>query len=178
MPKPHIYFITGASGAGKTTLVSELKAKYGNRNTWAFEHFDSIGVPSTEEMTRQFGSPSDWQKAMTFEWAKRLISNYTDKEIIIFEGQVNLVFIKAAFEACNFFNYTAILIDCQPDVISARLKLRGQPELDNEDMRNWFRFLRDQAIQSATPIIDTSKLTKEQMAEVFEKYLDHNYSQS
>ncbi|GAB6091681.1 nSTAND3 domain-containing NTPase [Spirochaeta dissipatitropha] len=60
-----IYFITGASGVGKTTLVANLKNQYSEK-AWDFFHFDSIGVPSLEEMEEKYGSGSEWQKAMTF----------------------------------------------------------------------------------------------------------------
>lgn len=172
MSKEHIYFITGASGAGKTTLVSELKAKYADRVDWVFHHFDSIGVPSTEEMTAQFGSPANWQRAKTFEWVDRLLPKYEGKHIVIFEGQVNLDYIKEAFASYDFTDYTTILIDCSDDIMVQRLTHdREQPELVNYDMKNWFRFLREQAKKSGAPIIDTSNLTKEQMVEEFEHHL-------
>jgi len=62
-----IHFITGASGVGKTTLVANLKNKYAD-TSWDFFHFDSIGVPSLEVMEKQYGSGSEWQKAMTYTW--------------------------------------------------------------------------------------------------------------
>ena len=89
-----IYFITGASGVGKTTLISGLKKKYGN-TPWTFFHFDSIGVPSVSEMKKKFGSASGWQKAKANEWIDKLIRNYTGKKIF-FEGQVNVEFIRDA----------------------------------------------------------------------------------
>ena len=57
MPKL-IVFLTVASGVGKTTLIDQLKSKYKDSN-WAFLHFDSIGVPSLDEMIDLFGSPSN-----------------------------------------------------------------------------------------------------------------------
>ena len=76
-----IYFITGASGVGKTTLVDQLKEKY-KKMPWALLHFDAIGVPSLEEMEKEFGSPSAWQKVKTYEWINRLINEYEDEKII------------------------------------------------------------------------------------------------
>lgn len=57
-----IYFITGASGVGKTSLVSSLKEKYKNKNDWIFLHFDSIIVPPQQEMIDKFGSMENCQK--------------------------------------------------------------------------------------------------------------------
>ena len=61
-----IYFITGASGVGKTTLIEQLDKKYNNKR-WSFLHFDSIGVPSVEDMIKEYGSPSGWQEAITYQ---------------------------------------------------------------------------------------------------------------
>src|SRR5690349_18708985 len=89
-----VYFITGASGAGKTTLVAQLKEKYGHM-PWSFFHFDSIGVPSLEEMTKEFGSPTGWQKAKAYEWIDKSVHDSGEK--IFLEGQVNLEFISGGF---------------------------------------------------------------------------------
>ena len=61
-----IYFITGASGVGKTTLLNGLTKKYSDKR-WTFLHFDSIGIPPIEEIKKNFGSPSGWQKVKTTE---------------------------------------------------------------------------------------------------------------
>lgn len=66
-----IIFITGASGVGKTSLVLTLKKKYKNKINLEFLHFDSIGVPSSEEMIIKFGSIENWQKEKTNEWIKK-----------------------------------------------------------------------------------------------------------
>jgi ABC-type ATPase involved in cell division len=52
----HICFVTGASGVGKTTLFRELEKRHESKKEWRFLHFDSIGVPSHEDMIKRFGS--------------------------------------------------------------------------------------------------------------------------
>ena len=135
-----ICFITGASGVGKTTLVSGLKKKYSGM-AWSFLHFDSIGVPSIAEMRRSYGSPADWQKVKTWEWIARLVNGNNDTKVFL-EGQVNLHFIRSGFQKYHFENYEIILIDCSEDVMSYRiLHKRCQPELLTDEMKNWLRFL-------------------------------------
>ncbi len=171
----HIFFITGASSVGKTSLVYELKNKYQNQN-WIFLHFDSIGVPTSEEMIKQFGSVENWQKEKTFQWVKKILSEYNHDEIIIFEGQVNLQFIKEGFSFNNFTNYQIILIDCNKKIMEKRLTInRNQPHLFNKDMINWLNFLRKQAIDFNVKIIDTSNKTKFEVLNSFEEILkEHN----
>lgn len=157
-----IYFITGASGVGKTTLLSQLQKKYEDKN-WIFLHFDSIGVPSIEEMELKYGSPSGWQEANTYQWVYKLINEY-HYEKVIFEGQVNLQFINDAFAKYNFHNYKTILIDCSAEDMAFRLThKRMQPELVNEDMINWLKYLRNQAMEFNVPILDTSRLSEEEV---------------
>jgi adenylate kinase family enzyme len=166
-----VYFITGASGVGKTTLVDQLMRKYGN-NPWSFIHFDSIEVPSLTEMEREFGSPSAWQKIKTFEWIDRLVQEYNDEKIF-FEGQSNLQFIREGFAKHNFQNYHIVLVDCSEEEMEYRLTLnRAQPELFTKDMKNWLQYLRKQAKASKTPIIVSSNLLPEELVKEFEKAID------
>ena len=168
----HIFFITGASGVGKTTLVSNLKKKYQEQSNWIFLHFDSIGVPIPEEMKHSYGSGENWQKEMTFKWIKRMINKYKDKKVIIFEGQVNLKFILEGFSKNNFHNYDIILMDCDENTMIRRLADDiNKPELINQDMKNWLAYLRKQAIVLHVKIIDTSIISQSQTVEHFEKIL-------
>ena len=163
-----VYFITGASGVGKTTLVEQLMKKYGGK-PWSFIHFDAIGIPSLQEMESEFGSPSSWQKSKTFEWIDRLMLEY-DEVRIFFEGQTNPQFIREGFAKHNFENYQIILVDCSEEVMEYRLTHnRAQPELFTEDMRNWLRYLRRQAKESHARIIVTSNLSPEETLKEFEK---------
>jgi len=166
-----IIFITGASGVGKTTILKKLKEKNLNAN-WLFLHFDLAGVPSTENMIKEFGSPEKWQKAMTFKWIDDLVNNHQDKEIVILEGQVNFDFIKDGFFKHEFKNYKIVHIDCSKDVMMERLKNeRNQPELATEDMKNWLKFLKKQAEEAEVDIIDTSSISAEKSVEKFERIL-------
>jgi RNase adaptor protein for sRNA GlmZ degradation len=163
-----IYFITGASGVGKTTLVNQLEEKYKSKS-WMFLHFDQIGVPPIPEMIREFGSPPRWQEAKALEWIDQLINRY-EGEKIFFEGQVNLQFIRDGFEKHHFKDYQLILIDCSEQVMEKRLvQERKQPELFNEDMRNWLKFLRNQAKQFGATIIDSSVLSEKELLMKFER---------
>jgi ABC-type lipoprotein export system ATPase subunit len=57
--KGKLYFIIGASGSGKTTIVKTLENNY--PNTYKIVYFDSIGVPSVTEMKAKYNGPEEWQ---------------------------------------------------------------------------------------------------------------------
>lgn len=153
---PHITFITGCSGAGKSTIVQALQHQMHDEKI-VFLYFDSIGVPSAEEMISDYGSPSGWQEQTTYIWVSDIISKYSHYSHVIIEGQVNIDFILGAFKKFNVTSYNVLLIHASDVVRHKRLEIdRSQPELVNEDMDNWARFLYNQARQYNMPIIDTS----------------------
>ena len=45
----------------------------------------------------------------------------------------------------------------------------SQPELFNNDMRNWRRFLRNQARELGAKVIDTTNLSPDDLVEQFEE---------
>jgi len=149
-------------------LVNELTKKY-KATPWSFFHFDSIGVPSVAEMKEEFGTPSRWQEVKTDDWIEKLV-NQCHEEKIFFEGQVNLEFIRKAFEKHNFENYKIILLDCTEKEMGDRLAdKRGQPDLFNNQMINWLRFLRNQARELGAKVIDTTNLSRRDVVEQFEE---------
>lgn len=163
------YFITGASGAGKTTLVKGLEERYKDKKNWEFFHFDSVGVPSAEEMKKQFGSGENWQRAMTHKWVEKILKEHTNKDYMFLEGQINIDFIREALKKHNLKNFKIVLLDCGEQEVVFRLeRKRGQPELANQDMKNWAIFLRKQAQELGIPILDTTKLSQKETAERFE----------
>lgn len=164
MEIPSIFFLSGASGVGKTSIVEKLKARYRSSDDYAFVHFDSIGVPSPEEMIKRAGSGEKWQELTTYRWIEKITVEYQDKKIVVIEGQVNLDFIEAACHKFEIARYFIVLIDCDWETMCERLfHNRQQPELVNQDMRNWATFLRKQAQRKKLPIIDTSHQTLEQV---------------
>lgn len=165
MECPFIFFLSGASGVGKTSIVAELKTQ--NRFFHCvFLHFDSIGIPSFEEMVEQAGSGEKWQELATYHWLKKIMTEYGDKSTVVIEGQTNLDYIEAACHAFRITKYLIVLIDCNWETIQERLlHERRQPELVNQDMKNWADFLRKQAHRKKLPIINTSHQSLDQVVE-------------
>lgn len=169
---PVIVFLTGVSGAGKTTLLNILSKKLPIASSICL-HFDSIGVPDEKEMIAVYGSGSEWQKAMTYHWIKKLPQDYLDKKLVILEGQVNLDFIVSAFAGFNIHDYKIVLAHCENTVRHKRLQQdRQQPELINDTMDGWAEFLKKQAIDKQAIILDTTFLKVEEMVNQFESLID------
>jgi len=167
---PNIIFLTGASGAGKTTLVNALKNDLST--SISYLHFDNIGVPKEAEMSKVYGSGSEWQKAMTYHWIKKIITKYKDKKCVILEGQVNLDFIADAFAGFNFHQYKIFLVHCDNKTRHERLHLdRNQPELVNDQMDNWAEFLKKQAISKNIMILDTTLMNPDEMVNQFKQWI-------
>ena len=168
---PMIVFLTGASGVGKTTLVNQFCLKENRNFKIDCFHFDSIGVPSEQEMLAVYGSGSEWQKAMTYHWVQRF-KQCLDKDLILIEGQVNLTYIESALRGLGFCRYQIILLHCEETIRHQRLvQERFQPELVNPEMDNWSQFLKKQAIEKNAVILNTTELTQDQMFDWLREYL-------
>src|SRR2546425_10696895 len=97
-----ILFVTGASGAGKTTLVSALehRAVPGVR---CF-HFDAIGVPPNAD--------DAWQREATCRWIERLRGEPCT--LAVLDGQVRPSEALAAARVAGVAA-TALLIQCHAE---------------------------------------------------------------
>ena len=128
---PAILVVTGAAGAGKTTLVGRLAA-LGLPGVGCY-HFDAIGIPSGAEMAARFGSGEALQAWALGEWIVRLARNEDGVWVAV------------------------VLVDCAYAERNERLRgPRGQPELATPRMDGWAAYLRGQADALDLPVLDTT----------------------
>lgn len=124
-------------------------------------------------MINKYGSPSEWQKAMTYQWVNKLTSEHINNELIFLEGQVNLAFIVDAFKQAGSNQYKIILVHCNNTTRHQRLHQdRKQPELVNENMDNWSNFLYKQATDMGVAILDTTSMNIDEMIKWFKQYIE------
>jgi hypothetical protein len=157
MTPPAILVVTGASGSGKTVTVRALEARAlpGVR----CYYFDAVGVPSVEDMHRDFGGPERWQAVTTQWWIDRFAADPDGVELYVLDGQTRPSFVRSAAERASIALARVVLLDCAPSVRHARLAgPRGQPELSNSQMDCWAAYLRGQADALNLPVIDTTYL--------------------
>ena len=155
-----LIFLIGASGSGKTATARILESK--KLLHLRICYFDSIGIPSNQEMIKEYGSLDGWQKAKTTEWVKTIKVNYLQMVDVILDGQTRPLFIEESCDAAKIKLYEIILFDCSDKIRNQRLIARGHVEIANETMINWANYLRRECISRGCKVIDTSDLTIEQ----------------
>jgi hypothetical protein len=165
-----LLFVIGASGAGKTAAVRALERR-GLPDVRCY-YFDAIGVPSPKEMERGWGGGDQWQADATGRWIARLTSEPLASSVSVLDGQTRPSFIQphvtAAGTSCRI-----VLLDCTPSVRAARLRDgRSQPEFVTEQMEDWAAYLRREAGAHGLPIIETSQLSIEAVADVLQHEVD------
>lgn len=122
------YFITGASGSGKTAIIPLLKEFLGNNI--AIYDFDDIGVPESAD--------KKWRQEATETWLKKLLG---DNKSACLLGQMVLGEILACPSACQIDKINFCLLDVNDFERIQRLKKRNSYGID-QNMLNWSSWLR------------------------------------
>ena len=160
-PPPAVLVVVGASGAGKTTLVSRLAALA--LPGVGCHHFDSIGIPSAEEIAARFGDGEAFQAWALDEWVARLVRNEDRVAVAVLDAQVRPSAVRDALARHGVARGGAVLVDCDYAERNARLRgPRGQPELATPRMDQWAAYLRGQADALGVPIVETTGASPEQ----------------
>ena len=147
---PAILVLTGASGAGKTTLALKL-------NDLEIPGVKGFNCDRVEIENAELAGSGDRQADILRYWISHLIQPETGIELAVLDTQIRP---HRALEVLSQapINYAQIvLVDCDPVKRNERLHVdRGQPELANARMDCWAAYLRGQADALKLSIIDTS----------------------
>ena len=151
---PALLAITGASGAGKTTMLQALREHIDAR-LLPLIGFDQLGVPTDDEMTRCWDAPRGWQKMMTYHWVYTARQIYRMRPLVILEGQFDPQYVIAACAAHRVKN-SVVLLEIDDATRAARLAKRGQPELATKDMSTWAAYLAENTRSLGGVVVDAS----------------------
>ena len=154
------FFLIGSSGSGKTTVAKSIEAM--NLPDFVMHYSDSEPAPSVEEMIKEYGSTDEWQKACTNRWVKRIRNEYLTDKDVLFDTQSRPSFIDEACESNGILNYEIILLDCSDEERKKRLISRNQPELANQQMMDWAKYLRERCVGKNHIIVDNTDFTPKQ----------------
>jgi len=162
--------LTGASGSGKTSIARAVQTRHADRVDAFF--FDSIGIPSRQQMVEEFGSAEEWQRVKTSEWMARIAGTTHPRPNVLFEGQTRISFLNEAIAASGLRDCRIVLVDCDDRTRRQRLTHdRVQPDLANPEMMLWAEFLRNEAQRHGCDIIDTSSVPIDACVERILRYL-------
>ena len=132
----NIYFVTGASGSGKTAVMPNLKELLGDNI--AVYDFDDIGVPDDAD--------KKWRQESTEKWLQKLLSDGKDTCLL---GQIVLGEILACPSAKQIDKVNFCLLDVSDFERIQRLQERNtdvstearRAQVD-QNMLNWSSWLR------------------------------------
>ncbi|MGF7183225.1 hypothetical protein [Tunturiibacter psychrotolerans] len=155
-----LVIMTGGSGSGKTAIAKAIEVDRPSINVCCF---DSIGVPSAEVMAT-FGTGHQpggaWQRAMTFKWFERIAPTLVAGNTVLFEGQMRIAFIREALTVFAIEKARVLCVECDDYTRARRLTHdRSKPELANESMMGWSRYLHQEAVEAGYEILDTTDLS-------------------
>lgn len=123
-----LYFIGGASGSGKTSVVPYLKELL--EEGIAIYGFDDIGVPEAAD--------KKWRQESTEKWLQKLLIDGKDSFLL---GQIVLGEILACPSAKQIEKINFCLLDVNDFERILRLKKRNTYGI-NQNMLNWSSWLR------------------------------------
>jgi dephospho-CoA kinase len=160
-----IILITGASGSGKTTVLKELQKSLPYEQISIF-HFDDIGVPSLETMIQEYGSPENWQQAMTELWITKL-SKIKETKLIFLEGSFNPEFAINTLRKLSIKDYKLFCIHSDRAIREQRLQhQRNQPELITNNMEKFAQLLKQKTIEHEGIIVNNNNSTGEVVQDI------------
>ena len=75
---------------------------------------------------------------------------------VLLETQCRIAFLQEALKLHGISHARVILVECDDKARDVRLHGRGSSSLANDDMRNWSRFLHEEARNAGYEILDTT----------------------
>lgn len=145
-----ILVLTGASGAGKTTLALKL-------NELAIPGVKGFNCDRVKIESDGMAASTDRQADILRYWISHLSQPETGIELAVLDTQIRPHRALEVLSQAAISYAQIVLVDCEPGKRNERLRMdRRQPELASPQMDCWAAYLRGQADALRLSIIDTS----------------------
>ncbi len=151
---PALLCITGAAGAGKTSALRAVRERIEPRLLPTLA-FDSLGVPSADEMHAAWDSPRGWQKAMTYHWVYTAKHVFRTHPLVVLEGSFDPQYAIAACTA-HRMRFAVVLLHADDAIRRGRLANRSQPDLATSELEGWASYLHEQTTSLGGVVVDAS----------------------
>ena len=153
---PAILVLTGASGAGKTTLIEKL-------NKLAITGVEGINCDRVTVDLPETADSSDRQAGVLRFWITRLSDENPKIELAVLDTQIRPHVALEVLEKAGVAHSQIVLVDCEPTIRNERLVSdRKQPKLANPQMDCWAAYLRGQADALGLSIIHTGNASSDE----------------
>ena len=163
---PVILILTGASGAGKTTLMHKL-------NELEIPGVEGFNCDRVLEEVRGSSDKTDLQAKVLRYWTSKLGRERTQLSLAVLDTQIAPHRALEVLNESKISRSQIVLVDCEPVERNRRLcNERRQPELANAQMDCWAAYLRGQADALNLPIIDTSQNSMGQSLEKLQRLVE------
>ncbi len=148
-----VLVITGASGAGKTTLTDALRAQ--QIAGVVCVQCDRVYDEFPEELKAADGPTI--QETILTHWLNHLLKAVEPIELAVLETQIRPHHAQEILARFGVRHQRVLLVECEGESRNARLcGERGQPELATHRMECWAAYLHGQADALRLPVIDTT----------------------
>jgi len=145
-----ILVLSGASGAGKTSLILKL-------NELAIPGVEGINCDRVRIENHETADSGDRQADILRYWISHFRQRKIGIDLAVPDTQIRPHRALEVLKDAAVVHAQIVLIDCDPVKRNQRLHQdRGQPELANPKMDCWAAYLRGQADALNLSIIDTS----------------------
>ena len=153
--------LTGASGVGKTSIAQAIEDAHPEI---AVYQGDRMGFPS-DEILASYGPMDEpggpLQRGFALYWLEMLAEEWRAGKTVLLETQCRIKFLQEALALHGIEGARIVLVECSDAVREPRLRERGHPELANEQMNNWSRYLHAEAVGFGHEVMDTTGVAVE-----------------
>lgn len=148
---PAVVVLTGASGAGKTTLIERL-------NKRAIPGV--VGINCDRVKIDVPEGTSDGQPEVLRYWITKLADKDPRVELAVLDTQIRPHAALETLEKIGVKHFQVVLVNCDHPVRNHRLiNERNQPELANPQMDCWAAYMRGQADALGLAMIHTDDVS-------------------